>query len=301
MEATLRSLLNDALSDYVQKGFDQVETLSFPMVISDIELNTKRLNHAFHDSPMDLTYGKIGNIRLIPSWMGTLDVVATDIELKFSFSPTKAMRNSMKRAMDDSEDTALAAAIAASLEDPPKPATELGSCQPCPRFCCAHDKSEKRMKSNREVKQCSHCGSKVRCSYKGFRLCPWCSDSLQKCTICASPVTQSGKAHPADYARENNANDIAIAICEEFAQRPRQPLFMKQSVASRVCGAAIDTNSTTYLSRTRPSLFESFFGNISSDWWKLCVDGNGVHSDGRSESRKDLPQPRTRPHSYGGA
>ena len=44
-------------------------------------------------------YGRIGAVKISPSlWSGTIDVSVTNVELSFSFSATKAMRNAMRPA-----------------------------------------------------------------------------------------------------------------------------------------------------------------------------------------------------------
>ena len=40
---------------------------------------------------------RIGHITITPGWMGTVEVVATNIVLNLAFSPMKAMNNAMKK------------------------------------------------------------------------------------------------------------------------------------------------------------------------------------------------------------
>jgi len=120
MEAALRTMIKDALGDFVMKGLDDANISSFPVVLRDMELNAKRLNHEFDpkgEQAIRLTSGTIGNIKVTPRWTGSIEVVASDIQLSFSFSAMQAIRNGAKQAMRSNNDDDLAAAIAASLEE----------------------------------------------------------------------------------------------------------------------------------------------------------------------------------------
>jgi hypothetical protein len=283
MESTLRSLLKDALSDYVEKGLEQVEMSSFPMVIHDVELNVKRINHNFDESPMDLTRGRIGSVKIVPGWMGNVDVIATDIELNFSFSATKAMKNGMRRAMDDSEDPALAAALAASLEESEKQMTDVKSSQ-CPRFCCAHDTSEKRIKSDCQLKQCPHCGKKVWCRYKDFSLCPRCSHVENKCSICGCHATRASIVD--SEAKRNTSNRGGYTQMTQF---------------NRGAGASVRTHGESQVPHASHGVFEGFLSNFSIGWWNMCTVGGGEGGDCQHPSPSEMRVVRSSAHSYGGA
>merc|ERR1719215_2473682 len=112
--------------------------------------------------------------------MGTINVVATNIELNFSFSPIQAAKNSMKQSAqaDDGYDQQQAPA-----QGPPP------MCPP--RFCSAHDSSDKRVKGDPCFKDCKSCGIRLQSSYKDFQLCPPCSEEEQKCMICGTHAPNS--------------------------------------------------------------------------------------------------------------
>lgn len=66
-----------------------------------------------------------------------------------------------------------------------------------PRFCCAHDSSDKRVKGDPCFKDCRNCGIKLQSSYKDFQLCPPCSEKEEKCMICGSNAPKSNSSMPA--------------------------------------------------------------------------------------------------------
>lgn len=65
-----------------------------------------------------------------------------------------------------------------------------------PRFCCAHDSSEKRVKGDPEFKECKLCGITLQSSYKDFQFCPPCSEKDQKCMICGANAPKSSSYMP---------------------------------------------------------------------------------------------------------
>lgn len=179
MEAALRTVLKDALGEYIKKeSLNKTDFSSFPLVLRDLQLNEKKVQEEFdelHESAIQLTCGKIGSIKVTPSWMGTIEVLATNIELSLSFSPTQALKNGMKpKEVDDGYYDVVA---------PPVPPPNCP-----PRFCCAHDTSAKRVKGEPVTKECQYCGVTLTSSYEGFKLCPPCSEKEQKCMICCSPA-----------------------------------------------------------------------------------------------------------------
>lgn len=182
----MRSILKEALGEYVKgNALQKTDFSSFPLVLRDLQLNEKKVQEEFdefNDSAIQLTCGKIGSIKVTPSWMGTVEVVATNIELSLSFSPTQALKNQMKPQQADDQfekyDTA----------PPPNCA---------PRFCPSHDTSDKRVKGDPVSRDCKACGITLTSSYKDFRLCPPCSEKEQKCMICAAHAPKQTSVQPA--------------------------------------------------------------------------------------------------------
>jgi hypothetical protein len=319
MEATLKAILKEALGDFVLNGLEHNDMCSFPLELRDIELNAKRLNHHFdecHNQAIELACGKIGSVKVAPGWMGNIKVVATDIELNFSFSPTKAMSNGMRKAMGGEDDTALAAAIAASMKqqqqqpqqeqqhqqqhqvhllvDPPAPPTSMN----CPRFCASHDSSEKRVKCDPAMKQCLYCGTKRRCTYKEFFCCPSCADMKQQCMICGTSVLTTCTSHKPTIGLRNDRS-----VC------PNSPNILDPSLvhqASRQASAVQSVHQTELHDRRVsqvagrqvaqcPNSYTDFFGAFFGDLWQ---------GSAHATPRLDLPgspeaiQPYFR---YGGA
>lgn len=282
MEAALRSVLKDTLGDYVQEGLEQADASSFPMELRDVQLNAKRVNHELrggHGSAIELTSGTIGSVKVTPGWMGNIEVVATNIQLSFSFSPTKAIGSGMMQAMSRSEDAELSAAIAASMEEAQNilsaaplevtprlqpmanPVPARGQC-----FCSEHDSSEKRTKVSPEVKECMRCRAKLMCSYTDFKYCPSCSGLEQKCVICGQQVTPS------------NATCISKEAClhprrTSMASAPSVPSALKDCVQPHAFSfgqqpVCPESNGTS------GAFFEAFFGALSngSSFWPACTD-----------------------------
>jgi hypothetical protein len=66
-----------------------------------------------------------------------------------------------------------------------------------PRFCSAHDSSEKRVKGDPVSRDCQNCGITLTSSYEGFKLCPPCSEKQQKCMICGCHAPKHTCGEPA--------------------------------------------------------------------------------------------------------
>merc|ERR1719409_1048765 len=65
-----------------------------------------------------------------------------------------------------------------------------------PRFCCAHDTSDKRVKGDPVSRDCKVCGITLQSSYKDFQLCPPCSEKEQKCMICCARAPNASTVEP---------------------------------------------------------------------------------------------------------
>lgn len=58
-------------------------------------------------------------------------------------------------------------------------------------YCAEHDCSEKRIKTEPQLRKCIACGIERATNYRDFTLCPFCSASQHKCMICGQrSVTQ---------------------------------------------------------------------------------------------------------------
>jgi len=87
----------------------------------------------------------------------------------------------------------LSAAEPRSFVPPPLPSKgDEHTSRPCiqgqipPRFCCMHDATQKRPKTEPKFRECTSCRVKVQTNYADFALCPPCSDKENRCMLCGS-------------------------------------------------------------------------------------------------------------------
>lgn len=65
-----------------------------------------------------------------------------------------------------------------------------------PRYCSAHNSSDKRAKCAAHPRQCTSCNMEVQTTYADFALCPPCSEGRRCCMICGSKAEQRGDYVP---------------------------------------------------------------------------------------------------------
>ncbi|CAK9093023.1 unnamed protein product [Durusdinium trenchii] len=179
MEAALRNMLESTFGEFVE-GLDK-QAASFPLTLKDLKLKEKRIQEELDEDgkfPFDLTDGRIGHITVTPGWMGTVEVVASQVVLNFSFSAMKAMNNAMKKDSDDEEEVAPRAAPPADVP---------------PRFCQRHFTSQQREKIDPVMRPCQKCGAQITSTYASMTLCPPCSNTEESCMICGdhAPVASN--------------------------------------------------------------------------------------------------------------
>jgi hypothetical protein len=189
MEAALRSFLKESVGEYLKGNcLEKNDLSSFPLVLRNLQLDEKKVQSEFdetNDSAVQLTQGKIGTVKITPSWMGTFEVQVTNVELSFSFSPTQALKNQMKPK---------------EAEESYEPSAPVPPPNCPPRFCCAHDTSDKRVKCDPVSRPCKICGIVLQSSYKDFQLCPPCSEKEHKCMICGEHAPNASSVAPAQPA-----------------------------------------------------------------------------------------------------
>merc|ERR1712061_465403 len=71
-----------------------------------------------------------------------------------------------------------------------------------PRYCRAHDSSEKRVKIEPSLRECTQCHVKLQSNYSDFTFCPPCSDKQQKCMICGDHAPVAGSYIPVRDMRQ---------------------------------------------------------------------------------------------------
>ncbi|CAK9027517.1 Uncharacterized protein SCF082_LOCUS17955 [Durusdinium trenchii] len=161
--------LESTFGEFVE-GLDK-QAASFPLTLKDLKLKEKRIQEELDEDgkfPFDLTDGRIGHITVTPGWMGTVEVVASQVVLNFSFSAMKAMNNAMKK--------------------------DSGArCGEGDRFCQRHFTSQQREKIDPVMRPCQKCGAQITSTYASMTLCPPCSNTEESCMICGdhAPVASN--------------------------------------------------------------------------------------------------------------
>lgn len=225
MERALKYVLKTYFDEYVRGLDTNVDCSRLPATLHDLPLKHEKLNELIDENstacPFEFTDGVIGSIKLMPSWRGNLQVVASDVVLNLAFCPIKAMRKAMKPTEDDEEDEhnqvpvdvqhglcsiggikapqVLSQAQVNQLVDvangkfqQPAPA----QAQVAPRYCAIHNESEKRKKAQARSCQCSMCKMPVQTTYVDFALCPLCSKREKKCMCCGAGVDSPAAVFP---------------------------------------------------------------------------------------------------------
>mmetsp|Transcript_105594 Transcript_105594/g.193576 ORF Transcript_105594/g.193576 Transcript_105594/m.193576 type:complete len:507 (+) Transcript_105594:83-1603(+) len=222
MQAALSYVLKRYFDEYVRGLDTNVDCSKLPATLHDLHLKHEKLNELIDDSaaacPFEFTDGVIGSVKLMPSWRGNLQVVASDVVLNLAFCPIKAMKKAMAPADDDEEDTqnqvpmnvqmglctiagktspqVLSAQQVNQLVDVATGNAQQPAPQPpvqvAPRYCAMHDGPDKRRKAQPRSCQCSNCKMPVQTNYVEFALCPPCSDKERRCMCCGAAVDQPG-------------------------------------------------------------------------------------------------------------
>jgi len=207
MEAALRSLLESTFGDYVD-GLQNTNGASFPLTMKDLRLKEKKIQEELDEDggfPFDITDGRIGAIKVTPGWMGTVEIVATNIVLNFSFSPMKAMNQALKGDEDGSQEEQMHAPGRQHPAHPGMPmrASPVQAAPVAPRYCTKHGSSEQRVKVEPRMVECTVCHTKVQTNYEEFTMCPQCSDREQRCMLCGEHAPTAGNYVPAASVNPN--------------------------------------------------------------------------------------------------
>ncbi|CAJ1434544.1 unnamed protein product [Effrenium voratum] len=182
--------LHSTFGEFVE-GLDRADASSFPLTLKDLKLKEKRIQEELDEDggfPFDLTNGRIGNITVSPGWMGTVEVVATNVVLNFSFSAMKAMNKAMRKDSEDEEEFE----GVPSQAPMPHPGVPLPADVP-PRFCQNHFTSAQREKIDPLMRPCQKCNAQITSTYAEMTLCPPCSNTEESCMICGdhAPVASN--------------------------------------------------------------------------------------------------------------
>lgn len=202
METALKTLLEHTFGDYVS-GLDRQDVSKFPLTLRNLTLKEKRIQEDLDEDasfPFDVTSGTIGSVSVTPGWLGTVDVVATNITVKLSFSPMKAMRVAMKPDEEETWDDHVAKQRGPPFagpggqvfRPPPPPAPPVA-----PRYCKLHATSDSRTKVEPRMRDCKRCKLEIQTNYADFEFCPPCSEAERRCMLCGADAPSAGTYVPA--------------------------------------------------------------------------------------------------------
>lgn len=198
MESALRMLLQTTFGEYVT-GLDNVDASKFPLTLRDLKLREKKIQEELDDEsnfPFNICGGSIGSVSLNPGWMGTVEIIATNIVLNFTFNPIKAMRAITKRE-DSDRDSANEQQARHRQCAPEATLSPVAGRSVAPRYCDEHGTSQRRTKVEPRLMSCTGCRTTVQTNYSGFVFCPSCSEREKRCMICGARAPVPGSHVPA--------------------------------------------------------------------------------------------------------
>jgi len=110
-----------------------------------------------------------------------------------------------------------------------------------PRYCQAHNASEKRAKTTAQYRECPCCNVVVSTTYASFAMCPPCSERHQKCMICGVGAPDAGNYLPAaqfaTVREENHAAEVPPQAPSPAPSSAPSPSLTKGGPPPRYCSA----------------------------------------------------------------
>jgi len=280
MQTALRYMLKSYFEEYVD-GLERLDCSQVPVTLRNLRIKEHKIHEEMEDSSFTFTDGMIGRVNLNMTWRGKLEVSITDVHMSFDFSLVKAMKKALLPAKDDEEDhenqvpmdvqQRLAAVPPQqqqpSFMPPPNgtnapnyppplgqkiPPPEPGPPVP-PRFCTAHDSSEKRVKGDPHFFECASCKTRIETNYAEAKLCPPCSEKEKRCMCCgadaphpggAMPGGAAGAGPPAERARPGppGGPPPQPLFCSRHCTSEQRPKGEPQERECRACHARLQTN-----------------------------------------------------------
>lgn len=182
MEALVRTIIKRQFGDYLS-GLDSLDTSKFPLTLRNLKLRPDKINQELDDVPFEVREGVIGQVKLNPTWSGSVAITASNIQLEVQVTATKAMQYATNMFQDQNDEN-----IDARPVPPPIVA---------PRYCSLHNTSEKRRKTNTpQPLSCRSCRATYMTSYSDFTFCAVCSDRERLCMICGASAPAAGNYVP---------------------------------------------------------------------------------------------------------
>jgi hypothetical protein len=225
METALRQVLTSTFAEYVT-GIEKADTSSFPIVLRNLKLIPKKVNEDMEDTPFNMDEGSIGMVKIQPGWLGNVDVEASGIKVKLSFSAVKAAKLAMRPpSIDNGNQDLFLTGAAYTAAAPVVPAAPMP-----PQWCPKHDTSDKRVKTEPHDITCLKCGIVYTASYDGAVLCPGCSATEKRCLICGAGVEKESSYIPAAKARDAASLTVPNGNLQPSPSAPRANLLPSDSM-----------------------------------------------------------------------
>eukprot|EP00930_Biecheleria_cincta_P000441 TRINITY_DN10093_c0_g1_i1.p1 TRINITY_DN10093_c0_g1~~TRINITY_DN10093_c0_g1_i1.p1 ORF type:complete len:429 (+),score=57.96 TRINITY_DN10093_c0_g1_i1:91-1377(+) len=251
--------LNHYFEAWVE-GLHRLDCSSFPIVLRNLKIKEERIKEEMDDTgSFAFVGGTIAQITLNMSWSGEIDVVADGVSLRFSFSPRKWINKQLYPEPEDAEDkeedqeNEVPLAIQQKLAAVPPQAAPQPNVPP--RFCVAHNTSEKRPKVEPRSFQCRSCGQPVQTNYAEGALCPKCSDRENRCMCCGAVVKpaaeQSSPSSPprlqqgpqtSSPPRAQQGPQPTPVFCYAHSTSEQRPKVEPTTRACKSCQSRLQTN-----------------------------------------------------------
>jgi hypothetical protein len=227
MESLWRHILKSIFDEFVTGLDDNIDYSSSTVNLWDLNLKSEKIHEMYGDcltSPVEFSDGKIGSVEMKMSWLGKIEISATNMVLNLNFTPFKAMKNAIMPGPELQE--GFVHRVPEDLRRPEYWASALGK-QPAlpmarPRYCKAHFARTQRKKGEVRETQCARCKARLQTNYVECELCIPCSLRECQCVLCGTAVPK-----PADYQATPRASDGFVYTVAEM----RHPDYMNSMMA----------------------------------------------------------------------
>lgn len=218
MEQIVTYFLKGYFEEFVNGLDTNIDCSTFPVTLRRLEIKQEKIKEIIEESgapcPFEFTNGMIGCVKLMPSWTGSLEVVASDVRFNLAFCPVKAMQKAWNPAEDDEEDehnqvpidiqmglAALRPGGPAGPRDSAGPG-DYGQAPPpqvAPCYCTVHDAPGKRRKAEPRGVECKSCRMPLQTNYVDFAICPPCSRRDMRCMCCGAEALDRAPQYPPQH------------------------------------------------------------------------------------------------------